>query len=128
MGMGLAGREVYGESSGWRELGAAWLGAGEGGSGLTGWPHRPSFLSCADDSREPRVAWREGGREAGSESRAWRLAVACGTWLGVWNLDGSLSLAGAAGLPACRPRWRHSFGQQMTQSAFSLKRIALAII
>ena len=63
--MGLAGWEVYGESSGWRELGAAWLGAGEGGSGLTGWPHRPSFLSCADDSQEPSVAWREGGREGG---------------------------------------------------------------
>ena len=71
---------------------------------------------------------REGGRQAGSEPRAWRLAVACGTWLGVWNLDGSLSLAGAAGLPACSPRWRHSFGQQMTRSAFSLKRIALAIM
>lgn len=63
------------------------------------------------------MAWREGGRVAGSEPRVWRLAVACGTWLGVWNLDGSLSLTGAAGLPACRPRRRHSFGQQMTRSA-----------
>ena len=71
---------------------------------------------------------REGGRVAGSEPRDWWLAVACGAWLGVWNLDGSLSLTGAASLPACRPRWRHSFGQQITRSAFSLRRIALAII
>ena len=73
---------------------------------------------------------REGGRVAGSEPRDWRLAVALRAWLGVWNLDGSLSLTGAAGLPACRPRprQRHSFGQQMTRSPFSLRRIALAII
>lgn len=86
------------------------------------WTHRlapcPSFPSCADNSQESSVAWREGGRVAGSEPRVWRLAVACGTWLGVWNLDGSLSLTGPV-WPAClpSPSASSSFGQQMTRSA-----------